>query len=370
MIEPGGTLGLLGGGQLGRMFAQRAVGMGYQIVVLEPDAGAPAAAVCHDHLVAPYDDPGALTALAARVAAVTTEFENVPAATLDWLADHVICRPASRAVAVAQDRIREKTFLRSHGLATADFEPVTTESELDQAWGRLGPPALLKTSRLGYDGKGQAMAGTLEEAREAFRRFGSVACVLERRLTLETELSVVLARGSDGEIAAFPVGENVHRRGILHTTVVPAQVPSAVAATASATAIRVAHALDYVGVLGVEMFVAAGGNIYVNEIAPRPHNSGHYTMSACVTDQFEQQVRALAELPLGSPRLLSPVCMINLLGEVWSGGTPRWEAALWLPGVSLHLYGKGEVRPGRKMGQLNCLAESPAAAVALAERAY
>ncbi|MGE0443363.1 MAG: ATP-grasp domain-containing protein, partial [Gemmatimonadales bacterium] len=163
---------------------------------------------------------------------------------------------------------------------------------------------------------------------------------------------------------------NVHRRGILHTTVVPAQVPSAVAATASATAIRVAHALDYVGVLGVEMFVAAGGNIYVNEIAPRPHNSGHYTMSACVTDQFEQQVRALAELPLGSPRLLSPVCMINLLGEVWSGGTPRWEAALWLPGVSLHLYGKGEVRPGRKMGHLNCLAESPAAALALAERAY
>lgn len=311
-----------------------------------------------------------MAALAAASSAVTTEFENVPAATLSWLSGHVSCRPAAGAVAVAQDRIREKTFVRDHGLETADFGPVESPADLVQAWARIGSPALLKTSRLGYDGKGQASVESLAEAEAAFGRFGGVPCVLERRLRLEREISVVLARGSTGQLAPFPVGENVHVQGILHTTVVPARIPDALASEAVALAVSVAKALDYVGVMAVEIFVANGGRLYLNEIAPRPHNSGHYTMDACATDQFEQQVRALADLPLGSPRLLTPVCMVNLLGDVWRSGPPHFDRALALPGVKLHLYGKKEVRPGRKMGHLNCLAATPDEALELAEAAY
>ena len=370
MIPPGATLGLLGGGQLGRMFTQRARAMGYEVVVLEPDPLSPAGALATHHIQAPYDDLSALAELAGRAAAITTEFENVPAATLSWLADQVTCRPGAESVAVAQDRIREKTFVRDQGLETAEFEPVRSIDDLRVAWSRLGAPALLKTSRLGYDGKGQAVVETASEAEAAFRSLKEVPCVLERRLRLEREISVVLARGHDGQIAVFPVGENVHHAGILHTTVVPALIPPPLAEAARNMATRVAVALDYVGVLAVELFVANGGRLYVNELAPRPHNSGHYTMDACVTDQFEQQVRSLAGLPLGSPRLLSPVSMVNLLGEVWKDGEPRFDRALALPGVTLHLYGKKEVRAGRKMGHLNCLADDPKAALALATLAY
>ena len=370
MINPGGTLGLLGGGQLGRMFTQRARAMGYEVVVLEPDPLSPAGAVATRHIQARYDDEAALAELARQAGAITTEFENVPAATLSWLAGHVTCRPGAGSVAVAQDRIREKTFVRDHGLETAEFEPVRSIDDLRAAFTRLGAPALLKTSRLGYDGKGQALVDSAQEAEAAFRSFKDVPCVLERRLELEREVSVVLARSHDGEVAAFPVGENVHRGGVLHTTVAPALIPPALAEAARDLAVRVASALDYVGVLGVELFIANGGRIYVNELAPRPHNSGHYTMDACATDQFEQQVRALAGLPLGNPRLLTPACMINLLGDVWKRGEPNWGAALALPGVKLHLYGKKDVRPGRKMGHLNCVAETPAAALELAEKAY
>jgi 5-(carboxyamino)imidazole ribonucleotide synthase len=370
MIAPGGTLGMLGGGQLGRMFALRARAMGYEVAVLEPDPESPAGAVASEHIRTRYDDPAGLERLGRSARAVTVEFENVPAATLEWLTGHVETRPRAAAVAVAQDRVAEKTFLRDHGLMTADFEPVTTRAELEAAWARIGPPALLKTARLGYDGKGQAVVDRLDEAVRAFDGLGRVPCVLERRLELEAEVSVVLARGADGAVAPFPVGENVHRKGILHTTTVPARVPDSIARTATETAVRVAARLDYVGVLGVEMFVAEGGRIFVNEMAPRPHNSGHYTMDACRTDQFEQQVRVLADLPLGDPSLLTPVAMINLLGDVWASGEPRWERALALPGVRLHLYGKKSVRPGRKMGHLNCLAESPDAALELAERAF
>ncbi len=370
MIPPGGTLGLLGGGQLGRMFTQRARAMGYEVVVLEPDPLSPAGAVATRHIQARYDDEAALSELAGQAAAITTEFENVPAATLSWLAGHVVCRPGAGSVAVAQDRIREKTFVHDHGLETAEFEAVRSIEELRAAWSRLEAPALLKTSRLGYDGKGQATVDSPAEAEAAFRSFKSVPCVLERRLRLERELSVVLARGHDGSVAAFPVGENVHHQGVLHTTVVPALVPDSLAEAARGLAVRVVEAMGYVGVLGVELFVANGGKLYVNELAPRPHNSGHYTMDACATDQFEQQVRVLAGLPLGSPALLTPVCMINLLGDVWKRGEPNWGEALALPGVKLHLYGKKEVRPGRKMGHLNCIADTPAAALALAEKAY
>ncbi len=369
MILPGATVGVLGGGQLGRMFAIRARTMGYRVVVLDPDPVSPAGRIADTHLRAAYTDPDALDQLARACDAVTTEFENVPAEALERLALGCRVRPSVEAVAIAQDRIREKGFLERGGFPTAPFFAVRDQAELGGAVARIRLPALLKTSRLGYDGKGQIAVETAADAAPAFERLGGVACVLEERLALESEVSVVLARGDDGAVAAFPVGENRHRDGILETTVVPARVPAAVAAEAEAVARRVATALEYVGVLGVEMFVANGGGIYVNEIAPRPHNSGHYTLDACSTDQFEQQLRALCGLPLAEPRLLSPVAMVNLLGDVWNDGTPRWADALRLPGVRLHLYGKTEPRPGRKMGHLNCLADDPDRALALALKA-
>ena len=369
MILPGETVGVVGGGQLGRMFTLGARSMGYRVVVLDPDAGSPAGAVADCHIRAGYADESALDQLASACRAVTTEFENVPAATLQRLAARTVVRPPVSAVAIAQDRIAEKTFLRDQGFATAPFRAVHNDRELREALAAVRLPALLKTSRLGYDGKGQALVADAGSAAAAFERLGRVACVLEERLSLETELSVVLARAAGGEVAAFPVGENRHRDGILETTVVPARVPARLADDARALAISVAERMAYTGVLGVELFVANGGKLFVNEMAPRPHNSGHYTMDACTVDQFEQQLRALCDLPLGAPRLLSPVTMINLLGDLWQAGEPRWVEALRLPGVRLHLYGKAEPRPGRKMGHLNCLAESPEAAFELAHRA-
>jgi 5-(carboxyamino)imidazole ribonucleotide synthase len=247
---------------------------------------------------------------------------------------------------------------------------VPRAADLTEALKAIGVPALLKTSRLGYDGKGQALIGALEDAGEAFLHLGGVPCVLERKLDLEREISVVLARGRDGQVAAFTPAENVHRYGILHTSTVPARVPDGVGEQAMALAIDVATALQYVGVLAVEMFVANGGNLYVNELAPRPHNSGHYPLDACSVDQFEQQVRTLTGLPPGAPRLLSPCCMVNVLGDSWAHGTPRWDRALALPGVRLHLYGKTEPRAGRKMGHLTCLAETPDEALLLATAAH
>jgi 5-(carboxyamino)imidazole ribonucleotide synthase len=366
VILPGATLGVVGGGQLGRMFALSARVMGYRVVVLDPDAASPAGQAADVHICAAYDDAAALDRLARECAAVTTEFENVPAATLDRLARTVPVRPGGAAVAVAQDRIREKTALAQRGFATAPFRAVTDLASLEAALREVPLPALLKTSRLGYDGKGQATIERPGDAAAAFARLGAVPCVLERRLTLERELSVILARGADGAVAAFPVGENRHRDGILETTVVPARVPDALADEARSLAVAVAESLEYVGVLGVELFVAEGGRLFVNEIAPRPHNSGHWTLDACSTDQFEQQVRALCGLPLAVPRLLSPVAMINLLGDLWRNGVPHWAEAFRRPGVRLHLYGKAEPRPGRKMGHLNCLASDPDRALALA----
>lgn len=366
MILPGATLGVLGGGQLGRMFVLQARTMGYRVMVLDPDARSPAGQMADVHLRAGYSDPRALDQLAAACAAVTTEFENVPAEALEWLERSCRVRPPVKAVAVAQDRIAEKSFLESAGFRTAPFRPVRKEEDLRAALRQVKLPALLKTSRLGYDGKGQAPIERPEEATGAFTALGRVECVLEERLALETELSVVLARGDDGAIATFPVGENRHRGGILETTVVPARVSRGTADEAQAMAGRIAGALEYVGVLGVEMFVANGGRLYVNEIAPRPHNSGHYTLDACSTDQFEQQVRALCGLPLAEARLLTPVAMVNLLGDLWQAGPPRWDEAFRRPGVRLHLYGKAEPRPGRKMGHLNCLASDPDRALALA----
>jgi 5-(carboxyamino)imidazole ribonucleotide synthase len=366
VILPGATVGVLGGGQLGRMFTLQARTMGYGVVVLDPDPASPAGAVANRHIRAPYDDERALSDLSKSCAAITTEFENVPAAALQTLTRSSLVRPPVEAVATSQDRIAEKSFLQSHGIPTAKFRAVRDLRELQTAVTALRLPALLKTSRFGYDGKGQALVKSEEDAVRAFQRFGGVPCVLEERLALECELSVVLARGVDGDVAPFPVAENQHRDGILETSVVPARVPEAMTREARELATGLAEEMEYVGVLGVELFVANGSRLLVNEMAPRPHNSGHYTLDACSTDQFEQQLRALCGLPLAQPWLLSPVAMINLLGDLWADGEPRWEEALSRPGVRLHLYGKAEARPGRKMGHLNCLATDSDRALATA----
>lgn len=368
MILPGATLGVLGGGQLARMFALRARVMGYRVVVLEPSPRSPAGSVADHQIEAAYDDPGALRDLADQCAAVTTEFENVPAAALRELATRVPVSPGAEAVETAQDRLAEKRHLARHGFATAPFFPVGTAVEAEEAFRTLGRPGILKTNRLGYDGKGQAVVESPAACAAAFETFGSAQCILEGRLDLDLELSVVLARAEDGTVAAFPAGENRHVRGILETTVVPARVEPKLLAEAGRIAGAVAESLGYVGVMGVELFVT-GGRLLVNEIAPRPHNSGHYTIDACAADQFEQQVRAMCGLPLGHPRLLTPAAMINLLGDLWTDGPPRWERALALPGVRLHLYGKSEPRPGRKMGHLTCLADNADDALELARRA-
>ena len=366
MILPGATVGVLGGGQLGRMFTLQARTMGYRVVVLDPDPLSPAGTVADRQICAAYDDERALAELAKCCSAVTTEFENVPAHALEQLAQAVIVRPPVYAVATAQDRITEKTFFQSHGFATAAFRPVRNQHELKTAIGQVSHPALLKTSRLGYDGKGQAVVTNEAEAMRAFDGFRRVACILEQQVELDCELSVVLARSAEGETAAFPVAENRHRDGILETSVVPARIRENTAQEAQALATSVAEAMDYVGVLAIELFVARGGQLLINEIAPRPHNTGHYTLDACSVDQFEQQLRTLCGLPLAQPWLLSPVAMINLLGDLWSEGEPRWEEVLRRPGVRLHLYGKAEARSGRKMGHLNCLADDADRALAIA----
>ncbi|MFZ5483316.1 MAG: 5-(carboxyamino)imidazole ribonucleotide synthase [Pseudomonadota bacterium] len=364
-LLPGATLGVLGGGQLGRMFTLAARVMGYKVVVLDPDPDAPAGQVADIHLKAGYTDAAALLHMANLCQAVTTEFENVPAQSLDMLAKHVFVAPSPAAVAVAQDRLLEKSRAQEFGCDTAPFANIEDEGFLVNAWTRIDGPALLKTRRLGYDGKGQIKVDSLDDLVAAFDHLGRVPCLLEGRLALKQEVSVVLARNPQGEIAFFPVAENRHRQGILDLSLVPAQVPEAIAERARAMAAQIAAGLDYVGVMAVEFFILDDGRIVFNEMAPRPHNSGHYTLDACATDQFQQQVRALAGLPLGDPRLLSPVVMVNLLGDLWQP-EPAWDRLLAHPGVQLHLYGKAEARPGRKMGHYNCLAARFEDALALA----
>ena len=367
MILPGATLGILGGGQLARMFAVAARTMGYRVTVLDPDPESPAAQVADGYLAASYDDQQALAQLARECAAVTVEFENVPAASLEFLAGFVPARPSAAAVAIAQDRTREKTFLRDNGFETARFEAIDDVGKLGPALHRIGAPALLKANRLGYDGKGQVRVEDLASARRGFAEAGGATCVLEELVPLETEVSVVLGRGTDGEIRSYPVAENRHRDGILDLSLVPARIEGEIGRRAVALAEAIAEKLDYCGVLAVEFFVCGDGRLLVNEFAPRPHNSGHWTLDAAATSQFEQQVRALCGLPLGDTRLLSPAAMVNLLGDLWRDGeAPAWDRMLRHPEVKLHLYGKRQARRGRKMGHYTCLGETPEAALNLA----
>ncbi|HXZ48348.1 MAG TPA: 5-(carboxyamino)imidazole ribonucleotide synthase [Usitatibacter sp.] len=365
MILPGATLGLLGGGQLGRMFTVAARTLGYRVTVLDPDVHAPAAEFATGHLAAPYDDPAALAELAATCSAVTTEFENAPAAALERLESSLVVRPGGTPVAVAQDRRREKGFLAGHGFPVGAWAAIDSPADVGAALARVRLPALLKTARLGYDGKGQARIERAADLERTLGQWKGVPCVLEELLALEREISVVLARADDGDVAVFPVADNRHARGILDMTVAPAPVAAPLAREAASIATRLAAELGYVGVLAVEMFVV-GGRLLVNEIAPRPHNSGHYTIDACRTSQFEQQVRVLCGLPLGDPSQHSPAVMVNLLGDIWRGGEPPWEAVLRHAGAHLHLYGKREARPGRKMGHVTVCEATPERALAVA----
>jgi 5-(carboxyamino)imidazole ribonucleotide synthase len=371
VVEPGGWLGMLGGGQLGRMFCMAAQALGYQVAVLDPGSDSPAGRVADRHLRADYMDEQALQALAQLCGAVTTEFENVPAAALAFLGARTRVAPGAASVAIAQDRIREKRFLAEHGFAVVPFavlDPARPDAPADPAL----LPGIVKTARFGYDGKGQASVASTAELAAAVGSMGFGAFVLERRVQLATEVSVIVGRTTDGAVLGWPVAENRHRNGILDVTVAPAQVTDALAAQARERAAGVATALDYVGVLCVEMFVTTDGELLVNEIAPRPHNSGHYTIDACVTSQFEQQARILAGLPLGATRQHTPAVMVNLLGDIWFDADakaprePAWDQVLAHGNAKLHLYGKKEPRRGRKMGHVTCLGDSLADALSTA----
>lgn len=362
-LQPGSVVGVLGAGQLGRMFASAAVRMGYRLHVYAPDAaGSPAAAHAEGVHADAWDDAEALRRFARGVDAVTLEFENVPVAALDVVAEHVPVRPGRRALHVAQNRGREKAFLVGIGAPTAPWWAVGDAGEAASASRRLGGPGLLKTAGFGYDGKGQAPLARPDEAEAAWRAIGGGPAVLEAKLDLAYELSVVVARGQDGAVVPFPPIRNDHAAGILDVSTTPAGVPTDLARTALDLAATIVTELDLVGVGCVEFFVDRAGDLYVNEIAPRPHNSGHLTIEAFAVSQFEQQLRALTGLPLGRPEPRAPAAMANLLGELWSAGAPDWAAALREPGLSLHLYGKAEARPGRKMGHLTALADSAGAA--------
>ncbi len=372
------TLGVLGGGQLGRMFVHAAQAMGYRCVVLDPDAISPAGAVAETHIKADYLDHLGLAQLARDCDAITTEFENVPALALETLAGMRVVAPSGASVAVCQDRAVEKAHFEAAGVLSgvhpAPHAVITNEIELAAVNPAL-LPGILKTSRMGYDGKGQVRVSTAAELAEAWTRLQCVPCVLEQLLPLKAELSVLVACGADGQLVNYPVQQNLHRGGILAVTEVPApDVPGEVERLAVAAARQVAEALGYVGVLCIEFFWLDDGRLVVNEMAPRPHNSGHWTMNGASVSQFELQVRALAGLPLPTPRQHSASVMLNLLGDLWFSGeggptAPAWDRVLALPGTHLHLYGKAEARHGRKMGHLNVTADTPEAAHAVALRA-
>jgi 5-(carboxyamino)imidazole ribonucleotide synthase len=364
-ILPGAIVGVLGTGQLGRMFAIAARRMGYRVHAFSPDRDTPTGQVADLEVTAAYDDLDALRAFARGVQAVTFEFENVPAASVAAISEIVPVRPSGLVLHTAQHRAREKTFLAGAGLPVTPFALIDSAEDLTAALARLGAPAVLKTASFGYDGKGQVKLRTADraEAEAAWTSLGRVPCVLEAFIDFEREVSVIAARGVAGDVAVYDLFDNSHRHHILDVTVAPADVPPAVQAEARRIAAATLEALDVVGLLCVEMFLTPDGRLLINEVAPRPHNSGHLTFDACVTSQFEQQLRAVCGLPLGSTQLLRPAAMANLLGDEWANGEPRWADALRLPNVKLHLYGKSDPRPGRKMGHLTALADTREEAV-------
>jgi 5-(carboxyamino)imidazole ribonucleotide synthase len=358
MILPPATLGMLGGGQLGRFFVIAAHEMGYRVVVLDPDAQSPAGRIADQHLVA-TDDEDALNRMAESCSAVTTEFENVPADSLAYLSKFVPVRPGAEAVRTSQNRSAEKGFLRQYGFPHAPYADIRSEADIDSANAGLFP-GILKVARFGYDGKGQVRVADRDAARIAFGHLKQEPCVLEQMLPLDYEVSVVLARDASGTVKCFPTVENSHHHGILDVSIAPARTSGCLAGNAEEIAEGIAQKMGYVGTLAVEFFVVRG-QLVVNEMAPRPHNSGHYTLDACVTNQFEQQVRAMTGLPLGESRAHSAAVMVNLLGDLWfrkdphHSHEPDWAQLLTVPNLKLHLYGKHHARPGRKMGHFTVI---------------
>ena len=358
IIPPGATVGVLGGGQLGRMFAMAARRLGYRVHTLAPEHDTPTGQIADVEVYAAYDDLDAVTHFARGVDVVTFEFENVSAAAAAAAEAHAIVRPNGHALFIAQHRIREKTFLQDHGLPVTPFAPVRSDDELAASIATVGVPSVLKTAAFGYDGKGQVAIRRVDEAAAAWTALGRNEAILESFIDLEREISVIGARGIDGRSTYFGPFDNVHVNHILDVTTAPSTVAPTIAADAIDATREVMAALDFVGVLCVEFFVSTAGRLMINELAPRPHNSGHLTFDASRTSQFEQQLRAVCGLPLGSTELLQPAAMANLLGDIWEHGEPRWADALAHPTVKLHLYGKSAARPGRKMGHLTAMAPS------------
>lgn len=366
-VLPGGTIGILGGGQLGRMLALEARRMGYRVAVLDPDPGGPAAQVADHHVAAALDDREGARTLAALSDVVTLETEHVPAEILAEVEGLAPLRPSSAVLAVVQDRLAQRRFLAAHGLPQPRHAAVHDLEGLRAAARELGLPCVLKTRRSGYDGKGQARAARPEELGRAWDALQGQPAVAEAFVSFEKEISVVLARDVDGKVAFFPIAENVHRDHVLHSTRVPARIPPGLAAEAEALGARVAAALGHVGTVAVELFVTREGGLLVNEIAPRTHNSGHYTLGACAASQFEQHLRAICGLPLASAALLRPAVMLNLLGDLWRAGEPDWRAVLAHPAARLHLYGKRRASAGRKMGHVLVIDEDAQRADDVAE---
>ncbi|QDU72937.1 5-(carboxyamino)imidazole ribonucleotide synthase [Mucisphaera calidilacus] len=361
-ILPDQTLGILGGGQLGRMTAMAAKRMGYRVHVYDPAENPSAAQVVDEHACAEWDDQDALEAFAASCDRVTLEWENIPLETARWVDATTRLLPGPEILAVAQDRSREKTFLAEAGCPLPDFRVLETIDDVDELSGWWTEQRVIKTSASGYDGKGQIVVTSHDEARAAFEELGSVCCVAEAWVAYEREVSVLIARGEDSATRTYGPIWNEHANHILDVSVHPSGLPESTCELARALAHTIAERLNLVGILCVEMFVLADGGLNVNELAPRPHNSGHLTIEACVTSQFEQHVRAVCGLPLGEVGWLAPAAMANLLGELWEGGEPDWSLVLAAAGVGLHLYGKCEPRTGRKMGHLTALGDDPLAA--------
>jgi len=355
-ILPGNTLGMLGGGQLGRMFVTAARTMGYEVIVLDPDANSPAGKMASQHLEAVYSDRDALDYLAQNCAAISTEFENIPADTLEYLAQFLPVHPSANALRIAQNRVLEKNFFNAQGLNVAPYMAIDSRADIAAA-SSFEFPAILKTATLGYDGKGQVVCESFDELSAIYKKIDGRPCVLEKKIELSQEVSVVLCRSESGELDCFPIAENEHAKGILDVSVAPADLSEGMADEVRQAACRIAEGLEYCGVLAVEFFISSDNQVLVNEMAPRPHNSGHYTLDACETSQFEQQVRMMCGLPSGSSRQHTAVAMWNILGDIWpQDGTPEWSEILRLGDAKLHLYGKAEARAGRKMGHVNCLA--------------
>ncbi len=366
-ILPGATLGVLGGGQLGRMFCVAARTMGYRVVVLDPDPVCGAGLIADEHIQADYTDLSALEEMAKQCDVITLEFENIPSQSVRYIADKTTVFPTAESLEIAQNRDLEKQFAQKAGLQPVPYATLLKESDLQQAADTIGFPAILKSNTLGYDGKGQFVVNDFAELSAAYRDVGRVDCVLEKRINIRCEVSAIVARNAKAELAGFPVSENQHRNGILHMSIVPARVDESIRQQAIEGASILANALSYVGILAVEFFVSDDNVLYFNEMAPRPHNSGHYTKDACVTSQFEQQVRMMCGLKPGDTRLMSPVVMVNMLGDLWP---PDWLSIFTQNNIKLHLYGKTEARPGRKMGHFNVLAEDVESALVVAEDVF